>query len=826
MQTRTCFNGGELAPEMAARCDVDAYMRGCQVLENWDVSQMGGIKRRRGMRDVCAALGSGSRLVAYEYTHASSDGVFLVELTYNIIRVLNGTGEELVRFESGKNGVTEFILDLSEVRTTQLNALLIITSRRNWPLVLRWDGFSEWTLRRVEYKSLPWRYEGEVRDNAVTVTSMRSNGETEYSVVFSPDESEEELPQEGVADTLRVSFFVEQAEARSSSVTLREGIAADASPTLSVVAHAKGDKIAVRGEDFLSYWVCKQDFSRNMYVSGLDDPSCYPDNFELSENASGFEDAEEATSVGWFASLSKGKKFKIRAGYWELYTCIKDFTEADIVPGLTSYGDYAGYFVHGIEVGDALPCKGKWSFYCSGLWYGSYEVRRSYSGRELEGEWETAGISFSRLSEAENAQLAGDEKDEECWLRLFLTRTKRLTDALGDGWPSDSCGNRLIVDGYKHDMVLHVDPYGKWRNGDKVDIGFTGQRIVKDWSWAAFGARYGYPLECEVYQQRLVFASTTAQPQTVWMSRTDDLYNFSTGDSADAAIVLTLYTTSQNPICWMLEDRGRLMLGTSNAEWVILAREGVVKPDGLEVARHGRIGSMGGVMLAAEDKALYVERGGARLWEFGYSFEVDGCRSRDLTVFAPHILREHGGVVQGALLRKPDTVAVFPLADGQVALMTYNTLHQVHAWHRWVTDGRVLSAAALPDGARGDRLFLVVERGGMVRIEVVDEDSPYMDAGGREYVSTLVTNALGNTLEQRISERCKEPAMVLFGKEGCDSEGLQVCTAGGAWAAFDRAPRVLRGWQRLLMFNKWELENALGLRFCAPSGCSILALQG
>lgn len=50
MQTRTCFNGGEQSPELAARCDLDAYMRGCRVLENWEVSQMGGVKRRRGMR--------------------------------------------------------------------------------------------------------------------------------------------------------------------------------------------------------------------------------------------------------------------------------------------------------------------------------------------------------------------------------------------------------------------------------------------------------------------------------------------------------------------------------------------------------------------------------------------------------------------------------------------------------------------------------------------------------------------------------------------------------------------------------------------------------
>ena len=159
MQTRTCFNGGELAPEMAARCDVDVFMRGCRCLENWDVDQMGGVRRRRGMRDVCASIASDAVLVAYEYTHDSAAGCFLVELTERVIRVLNGGGVEVARFQSGEDGVTDFRLDVQELRTCQLNALLFVTCRSNWPLVLRWDGYEEWTLKRMAFSSMPWRYD-------------------------------------------------------------------------------------------------------------------------------------------------------------------------------------------------------------------------------------------------------------------------------------------------------------------------------------------------------------------------------------------------------------------------------------------------------------------------------------------------------------------------------------------------------------------------------------------------------------------------------------------------------------------------------------------
>lgn len=807
---------------MAARCDIDVYMRGCRCMENWDVDQMGGVRRRRGMRDVCAALDAHSRLFAYTYTHEDADACFVVEVSGYVVRVLDAAGAEVARLESGKDGVPEFFLDVQEVRTSQLNALLFITCRSNWPLVLRWDGQGAWTLKRVEFTQPAWRYVHEKRDRAVVVSAKAGTTGAVYDVSFAADEDEAELPVDGGEDMLRASFWLDEAEAGARGVELRGGVRV----VDGVVSCSRGERVALKGEMSLRYWVCKKEFPADVYVPGLDDPGSYPDNFVESETDAGFEGVQEVTSVQQLGTVKVDQKFAVRSGYWEYFTCIKTFSSSDMVTGAGSFADYPGHFVRGIAVGDALPCKGKWSFYCSGLWYGSYEVRRSFDGPSIyDDEWESAGISWSRLSQAENVQLAGDEGSEECWLRLFLTRSKRLTDSLVDGFPPDRCGNRLIVDGYKHDMLLTLDELGVWRCADKVDIGWTGMRTVYDWSWAAFSDRYGYPLECDVYQQRLVFASTEEQPQSLWMSQVDDYYNFATDDTDASAIYLTLYTTSQDPVCWMLEDRGRLLMGTSNAEWVIESRDGVVTPGSLNVSRHGRIGSMGGVMLPAEDKALYVERGGARLWEFGYSFEVDGCRSRDMTVFAPHVLREHGGVRCATLLRKPQLVAVFVLNDGQVALMTYNAMHEVHAWHRWVTDGRVLGACALSAGHAADRLFLVVERDGAVRIEVVDEESPYVDAGGCVYTSTLVTNALGNPLEELVQKRPKVPAMVLLGADMPVSE-LEVCADGGSWGRVARAGGELAaGWNEVLVFNRWAVGHAIGLR-CSGGGCSILALQG
>lgn len=85
---------------------------------------------------------------------------------------------------------------------------------------------------------------------------------------------------------------------------------------------------------------------------------------------------------------------------------------------------------------------------------------------------------------------------------------------------------------------------------------------------------YGFPSLVDVFQQRLVLAATQAQPQTVWLSKTDDLNSFEVGKQDDSALALTLSTTTQNRICWLMAQSSRLLLGTADAEWTVSGGQG------------------------------------------------------------------------------------------------------------------------------------------------------------------------------------------------------------------------------------------------------------
>lgn len=830
MQGRVSFNAGEFAPELGVRADIDYYNRGCLKLENWDVSQLGGVKRRKGMRKFADALSKDSVLIPYVYSYEDrDDNRFLVEIYKSVVRVLTLQGEEVARFASDDNVFFAFEFERDDCRYKQVNAMLFLTSLKNPPLVLKYDGKGKWELEIFELKHRPWRYNHEDQDYSVKVERDGAS----INVVF-PDEAKENDRPEGLltTDWLRLSYWIEQQEAESKAEDLQEGVTVVTEiPDIAAV----GDKFAINTDNTVKYWVCSGKWTKSEnYVQGMDSPANYPNQFVAVENTAGYEGVKPVYSIlGVGDTIEKGTKIAIKAGYWEYFTCIKDFAEKK--EGYTKFTDYPGYFIQGIAVGDALPCKGEWAFYCSGTWVGCYVVRRNYDTKELNSDWEDRGLSFSRNDSISNTMPTGTEADEACYVRLFLTKSKRMSDTdINAGFPPDASGNRLIVKGYKHDMYLKAVPVEndageieiEWSCEDKVQTSWTATREVKDWSWAAFSERNGYPLLCEVFNSRLVFAATKAQPQSIWLSKVDDINNFMPGTPDDASIWLTMLTTTQNPICWLKPRGDKIMLGTSEAEFVVSSNNNLFTSSTATIRDHSYIGSQRLAVLGANDKMLYVERGAGRVWTFEYSLEIDGWRSSDLTVFAPHIAEKHGGFQRASMIKKPDTVAMYVLGDGQLALCTYNSMQEVKAWHRWKTNGNIREVCGMPNGNENDKIFLIVEREDNSYIEVIDEQSDYTD-NGSDYVSEMKTTALNNFLEAYVTKKLNPVVKICIADAfELTKENLTVSTDGEHWWASDMWDGTIRkGWHQIIAPRSWDYEQFVAIRVQGNQAFNFIALQ-
>ena len=826
---RISFNGGELSRELALRADLDAYHRGARVLVNWEISQTGSLRRRRGMLPLTDAL-ERSRLVPYAYSNAEGES-FLVEVSGDTLRVLSpATGEELARFE------TEFG-EVDTLRWKQVNNLLFFTHPRHPPCTLKREN-GQWKFEPFAFKVHPWRHTG-YRDEDILLIGTGDGG---YSVVI-PDTLPETERSMEAGDVLRASFYTEQEEAFAYRAALLAGV--QKFDLLSAAsAFAVGARLARRGDTSLAYYVCIKDLEAGSFVNGLNSPDNYPDNFLKAESTDGFDSITPISGLSE-RKYTRNEKIVLLSGYWEYWTCIRAYSgSADYVEGAVSPADYPGHFLRGLAVGDALPCKGNWEFFCSGGWYGSYDVRRSYDGPGLDREWETRGTSFSRLAAASNTLLTSTESGEECHVRLFLTRSKYVDSSLNNGFPDDTCSNKLIVSSYKHDLLLKytetVDENtgdvtaSGWTEVSMIKIPFTGRRQAVDWSWCAFRPAYGFPLLCEVYCQRLVFAGTAAQPQTVWMSKSDDLDNYDISTQDDSSLSLTLSTAAQNGLCWMMAHSSRLLLGTADAEYVLSSgNAAALTSSTVRAENHGYVGSSPVPAIMAVDKVLYCERGGGRLYQYGYDFQSDSYVSRDLTVFADHILTQGGGVTGGTILRKPETRAVFTLQDGTLALMTYNSMHEIHCWHRYTTEGQVQSVASLPQGTLPDALFLITEREEEGEtgtehkrfIEVMRTEEVYVDHDRYDYESRLVTNAL-TTVETK-AQKTPIATVQIYLAEETPVQGMEISSDGERWDKLDRNDLTLSpGWHNLITSGQWTYETVVGLRVRGDRPLHLLALQG
>ena len=90
-----------------------------------------------------------------------------------------------------------------------------------------------------------------------------------------------------------------------------------------------------------------------------------------------------------------------------------------------------------------------------------------------------------------------------------------------------------------------------------------------DWTEQAFSAVRGYPASVCFHENRLVFAGTLAQPDTLWFSKIGDFFNFDVDEAADNdSFDLTASTGQVNEIRYMISNRD-LQVFTASGELYI-----------------------------------------------------------------------------------------------------------------------------------------------------------------------------------------------------------------------------------------------------------------
>jgi hypothetical protein len=252
------------------------------------------------------------------------------------------------------------------------------------------------------------------------------------------------------------------------------------------------------------------------------------------------------------------------------------------------------------------------------------------------------------------------------------------------------------------------------------DLGTT--IATTDFALGSFSDTTGYPSCVTFFEQRLVFAASLSQPQTIFFSKSGDYENFDDnyhGTVADDdAIVYTIASNQVNAIRFLTATR-TLIIGTAGGEFAVTGgstSSGVaITPTNIAINKQSNHGAANVDGIAVGNATIFLQRAKRKLRELAYNFDVDGYVAPDLTILAEHITKT--GITQMAYQEEPNSVVWCVRTDGQLLGFTYQREQQVTAWHRHIFGGAFGSGNAvcesvevLPTDDSEYQIWVIVKR--------------------------------------------------------------------------------------------------------------------
>ena len=248
----------------------------------------------------------------------------------------------------------------------------------------------------------------------------------------------------------------------------------------------------------------------------------------------------------------------------------------------------------------------------------------------------------------------------------------------------------------------------------------TSVSVIRDdlssslWRQPAWTSANGYPRAVTFFEQRLFFAGTSSEPQTVWSSITADFENFGfSNPSQDTdGLVYTLDAQQVNAIQWM-RTTSFIVAGTSHGEWKMFSgsNQDAMTPRSIFAKEQTFFGSSEPGLLppTIDNSLLFVKRGSQSVIDLFLSPEkIEGLDGRDLIILSSHLL-DGFNINEWAYASLPDRVLWSVRDDGTLLGFTFMKEQEVTAWHRHVTNGSYESVAVV-SSISTDETYFIVER--------------------------------------------------------------------------------------------------------------------
>lgn len=743
IKTQYSFAGGELAPELFGRADLEKHATSVALAENMLLREQGGLFSRPGMRLAGLRKYADKTVALVKFTFSPTDN-FCVEF-----------GDHYVRFadENGyvtKNGQIYELAspygpeDFDKLSYDQSGDVIFIACAGKQPRTLTRKSRDQWILDVYKNMHGPFEvYKGDKAmiwlDNGLAVLTQLSGYQ------FSAQDAGGYFKLEKDFEAQSVSFT--QSSAATAQNLIGQIFPCCGTWQLDTTGSWTGTIKLEQSEDGVT-WKAYRSYSSTMFTVG---GTSTGQNFNSSGEISGQIRFLRINAQNW-SSGTAYIQFRVAAFTYNLFGRVdarKSATEAYVtldnfphaqISAFSGTVAYENYTLPAMTANNAPEGR-------------SYFVEPGYAGgvTNEDGETVTAYDTAwkARDNDAQTYALVPVYKYQDgVKLGYEFNAAKLITQITArvelpesgavvmKGWVySKTAGwkeaGTVEFNASTPDLLtLHFDPVIV----DGAAVSFTaaaeGPETVKVFELSAdtksvvlaadqmkfyaprWGARQGWPEAVRFFQARLNWFNGFHGE----MTKIDDYYNFETSLKVkdDDAVSVNIKASGMCTVRHAVGGR-KLAVLTDGGEFVNTAD--VITPSASGFVQQSNYGCSRVRPVVVGSRVMFVALMGGRIYDLEYDYSSDNYQAEDLCALAPHLF-EGKKIVQMDYQSDPSGILWVVLDDGTLVTLSYARQHGIMAWTRQRTDGQVQGVCVLP-GPRESKVFLAVKRGAYATLEVL-----------------------------------------------------------------------------------------------------------
>ena len=217
------------------------------------------------------------------------------------------------------------------------------------------------------------------------------------------------------------------------------------------------------------------------------------------------------------------------------------------------------------------------------------------------------------------------------------------------------------------------------------------------WDEQSFSAVRGYPAAVVFHENRLCFAGTLSEPDTIWMSKIGSFFNFDVGEAADDdSINLVAATGDSHEIRYMISNRDLQVFTSTGELYVPTYLNQAITPTNAQIRMQTPYGISFVAPVSIDGATIFVQENGKNVREYLYSDSEDAYTASTISTLASHLIdNPKYATVSHGLIVLPDSYAAFTSSNGDLILFTSNRAEKKAAWTRVTVDGRFGSVIAI-----------------------------------------------------------------------------------------------------------------------------------